>query len=70
MTLDGCYRLSPPQATTSRSSRDVIIRFQNGPDSQAFLSAVRSASPYHFEEHSLPFYPDISRATMDWRRSL
>ncbi|CAH2225024.1 Hypothetical predicted protein [Pelobates cultripes] len=68
--LEGCYRLPQPQANSQQTSRDVIVRFQHSPDKQAFLSAVRITTPYQFEGHSLLFYPDISRATMTWWRSM
>ncbi|CAH2285070.1 Hypothetical predicted protein [Pelobates cultripes] len=70
MQLDSCYRLPAPPASARGGHRDVIIRFRNGPDKQAFMSATRNKSPYSFEEHQLTFYPDLSRATLDWRRSL
>ncbi|CAH2224107.1 Hypothetical predicted protein [Pelobates cultripes] len=69
MTVGGCYRLPAPPASAG-VHRDVIIRFQNGPDKQAFMTAIRNKSPYSFEEHQLAFFPDLSRATLDWTRTL
>ncbi|CAH2302681.1 Hypothetical predicted protein [Pelobates cultripes] len=52
------------------TSSDVIVHFQNRSDRQALMSAVHHKSPYHFEEHALNFYQDLSRATMVWLRSM
>ncbi|CAH2221683.1 Hypothetical predicted protein [Pelobates cultripes] len=67
LTLDGSYRLPAPPASVTGAHRDVIIRFQNGPDKQVFMTATCNKSSYTFEDHQLTFYPDLSR---DWRRSL
>ncbi|CAH2246858.1 Hypothetical predicted protein [Pelobates cultripes] len=34
------------------------------------MTAFRNKSPYSFEEHQLAFFPDLSRATLDWKRTL
>ncbi|CAH2284610.1 Hypothetical predicted protein [Pelobates cultripes] len=68
--LDGCFRLPAPTSRSTEVNRDVIVRFQNGPDRQAFLMSLWNKSPYDFEGHTLTFYPDLSRATLEWRRSL
>ncbi|CAH2282139.1 Hypothetical predicted protein [Pelobates cultripes] len=34
------------------------------------MAATRNKSPFSFEEHQLTFFPDLSRATLEWRRSL
>ncbi|CAH2295715.1 Hypothetical predicted protein [Pelobates cultripes] len=70
MTLDSCYRLTAPLASTTGVHRDVIICFHNGPDNQAFMTTIRNKLPYTFEDDQLTFFPDLSRATLDWRRSL
>ncbi|CAH2301959.1 Hypothetical predicted protein [Pelobates cultripes] len=69
MPLDSCFHISRPQTDTPEKGKDVI-RFQQGRDRQIFMAAVHSKSPFHFEGHSLTFYPDLSKATMDWRWSL
>ncbi|CAH2223648.1 Hypothetical predicted protein, partial [Pelobates cultripes] len=51
MTLDGCYGLPAPPAGSTGVNRDVIIRFQNGPDKHAFMTAIHSKSPYSYEDH-------------------
>ncbi|CAH2283261.1 Hypothetical predicted protein [Pelobates cultripes] len=70
MPLDGWYRIPKPAASTQSTSRDNIIRFQQSQDRLAFMAAIRNRSPLQFEEHSLTYFPDLSRATLDWRRSL
>ncbi|CAH2299819.1 Hypothetical predicted protein [Pelobates cultripes] len=70
MPLDSCFRISGQQAGTPVRGNNVIVRLQQGRDRQTFMAAVRSNSPFHFESHSLTFYPDLSKATMDWRRPL
>ncbi|CAH2324523.1 Hypothetical predicted protein [Pelobates cultripes] len=68
--LDGWYRIPKPATSTQSNSRDTIICFQQSQDQLAFMAAIRNRSPLQFEEHSLTFFPDLSRATLDWRRSL
>ncbi|CAH2302574.1 Hypothetical predicted protein [Pelobates cultripes] len=70
MMLDSCNRLPVPPATATGVHRDVIIRFQAGPDKQALMAATHNKSPYTFEDHQLMFYTDLSRAILDWRRTL
>ncbi|CAH2306761.1 Hypothetical predicted protein [Pelobates cultripes] len=70
MALDGCFRLPAPTSRSTEVNGDVIVRFQNGPDRQVLLMALRNKSPYDFEGHKLTVYPDLSRATLEWRRSI
>ncbi|CAH2293005.1 Hypothetical predicted protein [Pelobates cultripes] len=70
MALDGCFRLPVPTSCSTEGNRDVIARFQNGPDRQAFLTALQNKSPYDFKGHTLMFYTGLSRAILEWRRSL
>ncbi|CAH2328079.1 Hypothetical predicted protein [Pelobates cultripes] len=69
MPLDGWYRIPKPNTGTQGTSRDTIVRFQQSRERLAFMAAIRNRSPYQFEEHSLPFFPNLSRATLEWRRS-
>ncbi|CAH2283029.1 Hypothetical predicted protein, partial [Pelobates cultripes] len=41
MQLDSCYRLTASPATATGAHRDIIIRFQAGPDKQEFIAATR-----------------------------
>ncbi|CAH2311189.1 Hypothetical predicted protein [Pelobates cultripes] len=71
MLLDGCYRRIPVSPkTTAETSRNVIICFQNGQDRLTFMTVVRNKSPYKFEDRTLTFFPDLSKATLDRRRAL
>ncbi|CAH2247612.1 Hypothetical predicted protein [Pelobates cultripes] len=70
MSLYGCYRPPAPPASSTGVHRDIVICFQNSPDKQVFMTAIRNKSPYSFEELQLAFFPDLSRATLDWRRAL
>ncbi|CAH2320260.1 Hypothetical predicted protein [Pelobates cultripes] len=49
---------------------DVIICFQSGQDRLTFMVATLNKSPYRFEDHDSTFYPDLSKSTLDWRRSM
>ncbi|CAH2222302.1 Hypothetical predicted protein [Pelobates cultripes] len=68
MPLDRWYRIPKPATSTQSNSRDTIICFQQSQDRLAFMAAIRNRSPLQFEEHSLTFFPDLSRATLDWGR--
>ncbi|CAH2291907.1 Hypothetical predicted protein [Pelobates cultripes] len=70
MTLAGWHRITGPATGIQRPTRDIILRFQQGQDRTAFMAAVRHITPLRFEDHDLTFYPDLSKATMEWRRSL
>ncbi|CAH2303366.1 Hypothetical predicted protein, partial [Pelobates cultripes] len=52
-----------PASSNPGTSRDIIVRFQQTQDRLAFVAAIRSKSPLRLEEHTLAFYPDLSRAT-------
>ncbi|CAH2312732.1 Hypothetical predicted protein [Pelobates cultripes] len=70
MPLNSWHRISRPTTSTPEGGKDVIIRFQQGRDRLALMAATRNKSPLHSEGYSLTFYPDLSKATMDWRWSL
>ncbi|CAH2251117.1 Hypothetical predicted protein [Pelobates cultripes] len=70
MAMYGWFRLPAPPSCSTEVNKDVNVRFQNGPYRQGFLNVLRNKSPYHFEGHTLMFYLDQSRATLNWRRSL
>ncbi|CAH2312214.1 Hypothetical predicted protein [Pelobates cultripes] len=70
MTLAGWHRITGPAKGIQRPTRDIILRFQQGQDRTAFMAAVRHITPLRFEDHDLSCYPDLSKATMEWRRSL
>ncbi|CAH2312097.1 Hypothetical predicted protein [Pelobates cultripes] len=70
MPLDGWYKIPKPATGTQRASRDIKVRFQQSQDRLVFMAATRNRSPFNFEEHSLTFFPDLTRATLEWRRSL
>ncbi|CAH2314416.1 Hypothetical predicted protein [Pelobates cultripes] len=70
MPLDGWYRIPKPTTSSQGTSRDTIVRFQQSQDRMAFMAAIRNRSPFQFEEHSLTFFSGLSRATLEWRRSL
>ncbi|CAH2278037.1 Hypothetical predicted protein [Pelobates cultripes] len=69
MPLDRWYRIPKPATITQSTSRDTIVRIQQSQDRLAFMAAIRNRSPFQFEEHLLTFFPDLSRATLEWRHS-
>ncbi|CAH2221196.1 Hypothetical predicted protein [Pelobates cultripes] len=68
--ISGVSRHLHEASHSTEAHRDAIVRFQNGPDRQTLLMALQNKTPYDFEGHKLMFYPNLSRATLEWRRSL
>ncbi|CAH2326992.1 Hypothetical predicted protein [Pelobates cultripes] len=56
-------------AELTTAAQESRLVFQQGRDRQTFMAALRGKTPLNFEGHSLTFYPDLSKATMAWRRS-
>ncbi|CAH2319482.1 Hypothetical predicted protein [Pelobates cultripes] len=68
--LDGIYRLTGNLTNKPSGSRDVIVCFRSWTDKDSFMAQVRGQSPFIFEQHSLCFFQDLSRSTLQWRATL
>ncbi|CAH2282640.1 Hypothetical predicted protein [Pelobates cultripes] len=70
LPIDPWYRILAPTTGASGVGRDIILHFQLNHIRMAFMAAVHNMSPLQFENHTLTFYHDLSKATMDWQCSL
>ncbi|CAH2223314.1 transmembrane 255B [Pelobates cultripes] len=68
--LDGIYCL--PGSLTNKPSglRDVIVCFRSRTDKDTFMAQVKGQSPFIFEQHSLCFFQDLRRSTLQWHATL
>ncbi|XP_063295380.1 uncharacterized protein LOC134582656 [Pelobates fuscus] len=68
--LDGLFRLPKPPTAPMSATADLIIRFQSMSDKALLLQAIKGKTPLCFEGSSLTTFPDLTRNTIAWRRSL